>query len=88
MNQENQVFRVTMTGVVQASNPIEAAHLFAQSVGQPGFDKFQVADSEGQQNVVDMGLLFKMGILKVQEPEAVETAEDAQATAEEVAEEV
>lgn len=84
MSQENQIFRVTMTGAVQATNPIEAAHLFAQSVGQPGFDKFQVADSEGEQNVVDMGLLFKMGILKVQEPEAVE---EAQETAEEVVEE-
>lgn len=67
MNQQNQVFRVTLTGALQASNPIEAAHLFSQHVGQPGFDKFQVTDSQGEQNVVDINLLVKMGILTIQQ---------------------
>ncbi len=69
MSQQNQVFRVTVSGVLQAGNPIEAAHLFSQAVGQPGFDKFQVTDDQGEQNVVDINLLVKMGLLTIQQQE-------------------
>lgn len=64
------VFRITMTAAVQANNPIEAAHLFARNAGQEGFDKFSVTDPSGNTHVVDLGLLFKMGLLKVEEDTA------------------
>lgn len=69
----DRVFRVSLNANVKASNPIEAVHLFSQTVGRPGFDQFQVIDDQGDTNVVDMGLLFKMGILRVEQP-----AEDSQ----------
>lgn len=64
----DRVFRVTLSCAVKASNPIEASHLLTQMVGKPGFDQFQVTDDEGQTNVVDLGLLFKMGILRTEAP--------------------
>ncbi|MFP5300008.1 hypothetical protein R2R70_02180 [Cobetia sp. SIMBA_158] len=70
------VFRITMTAAVQANNPIEAAHLFARNAGQEGFDKFSVTDPNGVSHVVDLGLLFKMGLLKVEE-EAVAQEQEA-----------
>lgn len=70
MSQQNQTFRVTLTAALQANNPIEAAHLFSQAVGQSGFDKFQVTDAEGELNIVDINLLVKMGILTIEPPKA------------------
>lgn len=82
MSQQDQAFRVTLTGVLKAGNPVEAAHLFTQVAGRPGFDKFQVADEQGETHVVDMGLLVKMGVLKFEESKAQMEPEETEAVEE------
>lgn len=73
---QDRVFRVSLTGTLKANNEVEAAHLFTQVAGRPGFDKFQVTDEQGETHVVDLGLLIKMGVLKFETPaEQVEAAE-------------
>lgn len=80
MSQQDRAFRVSLTGTLKASNEIEAAHLFTQVAGRPGFDKFQVTDDQGETHVVDLSLLIKMGVLKFEAPadqeEAVEAVEE------------
>lgn len=80
MSEQTQlpVFRISMTAAVQANNPIEAAHLFARNAGQEGFDKFNVTDANGVSHVVDLGLLFKMGLLKVEEPQVEESVAETE----------
>ncbi|BBI61719.1 hypothetical protein [Vreelandella sulfidaeris] len=65
---QDRVYRVTLSGAVQARNPIEASHLFCQQVGKQGFDQFQVTDDQGRTNIVDLGLLFETGILRMEAP--------------------
>lgn len=73
---QRRTFKVTLSGTLSATNPIEAAHLFTQLAGRPGFDKFQVVNESGETNIVDIGLLINMGVLKFDQPEASEAVEE------------
>lgn len=73
--------QVTLTMVVEAESPIHAVDVFAQNVGRPGADKFQVqTEGESAPFMVDIGLLTKMGFVGVNSAndEEVETQEEAE----------
>lgn len=70
--EQGQVYQVTLSVAVRADNPLNATLVFGQVMGQPGADKFQVADAQGKTYHVDFGLLQELGLFNQPEAAAVD----------------